>query len=182
MRSNFYKTTRLSQGTIETTKRFQCTTISSGRMISMNSDARHVPEGYRTVTPYLAVVGAERLLDFLKRAFAAEETERVVRQDGTIGHAEVRVGDSVIMLTEVAGDLLKPTVSSLYMYVEDTDATYQRALDAGATSVMAPVDSYHGDRNAGVEDPFGNQWWIATRFEEVPADELQRRADALNLP
>lgn len=146
----------------------------------MSQAPEHIPEGYHTVTPYLVAVGADRLVDFLIQAFEARLTERIFRPDGTLAHAELRIGDSTVMLTEASGELLPPTSCSLYLYVTDTDATYQRAITAGATSVMAPVDSYHGDRNAGVDDPFGNRWWIATRFEDVPQEDLQKRADAFN--
>jgi PhnB protein len=147
----------------------------------MPSNAKQIPNGYHTVTPYLFVHGAERLIDFLKDAFEVQERERIVRPDGGIGHAEVRVGDSVIMLAE-ASDALKPMPSALYLFVSDTDATYQRALQAGATSLMEPADQFHGDRNAGVQDPFGNQWWIATHVEDVPPEELQQRANAVSQP
>jgi len=136
-----------------------------------------IPAGYHAVTPYLCVQGADRLIDFAKRVFAATEQERMTRPDGTIGHAEVRIGDSVVMISEARGEL-KPMPSGLYVYVTDTDAAYGRALAAGATSLMEPADQFYGDRNAGVRDPIGNVWWIATRKEDVPPEELARRAAA----
>ncbi len=136
-----------------------------------------IPEGFHTVTPYLMVQGAQKLIEFLKQAFNARETERMAQPDGTITHAEVRIGDSIIMLAEAAGQW-KPMPTGIYLYVEDTDAIYQRALAAGATSIMEPADQFYGDRNAGVQDPSGNQWWIATHIEDVSPDELQRRAQA----
>jgi uncharacterized glyoxalase superfamily protein PhnB len=136
-----------------------------------------IPEGYHTVTPYLTVQGAETLLEFLQRAFDAVEQERVARADGTIGHAEVRVGDSMVMLAEARGEW-KPMPSALYLYVKDTDATYRRALEAGACSLMEPADQFYGDRNAGVRDPVGNIWWIATHKEDISPEELTRRATA----
>lgn len=134
-----------------------------------------IPEGYHSVTPYLTVSDASRLLEFLKQAFDARETERINMEDGHIAHAEVRIGDSVVMLAEACGPW-KAMPAGLYLYVTDTDATYKRAIAAGATSLMEPADQFYGDRNAGVTDPVGNNWWIATRAEDVPPDELQRRA------
>ena len=138
---------------------------------------KSIPEGYHSVTPYLTVQGAATLLDFLKQAFAATELHRMTRPDGTIGHAEVRLGDSVVMLAEARGEQ-QPRPGALYLYVNDTDAAYQRALQAGATSLMEPADQFYGDRNAGVKDPVGNHWWIATHKEDVPPEELAKREEA----
>jgi uncharacterized glyoxalase superfamily protein PhnB len=136
------------------------------------------PDGYHSVTPYLAVEGAERLLDFLKRAFdAADPHECMRRPDGSIQHAEVKIGDSIVMLADARGQW-QPRPSILYLYVDDTDATYRRALEAGATSLMEPATQFYGDRNAGVQDPSGNYWWIATHLEDVSPEELKRRAEA----
>jgi PhnB protein len=134
-----------------------------------------IPPGHHTVTPYLTVRGADRLLDFVKRAFAATERELQKRPDGTIGHAEVQIGDSMVMIAEARGEW-KPIESALYLYVKDTDATYRSALKAGATSLMEPADQFYGDRNAGVKDPVGNVWWIGTHVEDVPPAEMARRA------
>jgi PhnB protein len=134
-----------------------------------------IPDGYHTITPYLSVEGAHRLMDFLKRAFDGEQTELMTAPDGTIKHAEMKLGDSRVMLTEACEEN-PPRPGSFYLYVPDTDATYQRALDAGATSLMEPADQFYGDRNAGVQDPVGNKWWIATHFEDISPEELQRRA------
>lgn len=95
--------------------------------------------------------------------------------DGTIQHAEVKIGDSIVMLAE-ACDPWKPRPSMLYLYVNDVDATYQRAIEAGATSLREPATHFYGDRSGGVEDPTGNHWWIATHVEDVSPEELQRRA------
>jgi uncharacterized glyoxalase superfamily protein PhnB len=134
----------------------------------MTTSGTQTPNGYHTVTPYLFVHGAERLITFLKDAFAMQEKERIVRPDGAIAHAEVTTGDSVIMLAEASGEM-QPMPSALYLYVSNTDAAYQRALQAGATSLMEPADQFYGDRNAGVQDPCGNQWWLATQVEAAPA-------------
>lgn len=136
-----------------------------------------IPEGYHSVTPYLIAAGADKLIDFVTEAFGAEVIERLTRADGTIGHAEVRIGDSVVMLSEARGEW-KPMPAAIYLYVPDTDATYRSALGAGATSVMEPADQFYGDRNAGVKDLVGNLWWIGTHKEDVPREELERRAAA----
>ena len=134
-----------------------------------------IPDGYHSVTPYLTVSDATRLLEFLKQAFDAKETERIDTENGRIARAEVRIGDSIVMLGEANGPW-KPMPAGLYLYVADTDATYKRAIAAGATSLMEPADQFYGDRNAGVTDPVGNNWWIATHVEDVPLEELHRRA------
>ena len=143
----------------------------------MTSSAIYQPDRYHTVTPYLTVQGASRLIEFLTHVFDAQETERILRPDGAVAHADLRIGDAVIMLGEASGEL-PPMPGALYVYVPDTAATYQRALQAGATSLLEPMDTFYGDRNAGMTDPFGNRWWLATRVEDVPVEDLQRRADA----
>ena len=134
-----------------------------------------IPDGYHTATPYLVVPGVPKLIDFLKQVFQAQEIERMARPDGTIMHAEVRIGDSVIMMGEPIGEN-SPMPATIYLYVNDTDAAYRRALQAGATSVMEPANQFYGDRNAGVMDPCGNRWWIATHVEDVAPEEMARRA------
>ena len=139
-----------------------------------------IPDGYHSVTPYLVVPGVAQLLEFLKQAFAAQEIHPPMRRpDGTIMHAEVKVGDSVVMMGEPIGQFT-PMPGSLYVYVSDTDAVYERALQAGATSLTEPADQFYGDRNAGVQDPVGNRWWIATHREDVSPEELAKRAAALH--
>ena len=139
-----------------------------------------IPDGYHSVTPYLVVPGVAQLLDFLKQAFAAQEVHSsMMRPDGTIMHAEVRVGYSVVMMGEPMGEFT-PRPGSLYVYVSDTDAVYKRALHAGATSLTEPADQFYGDRNAGVQDPVGNRWWMATHQEDVSPEELAKRAAALH--
>lgn len=136
-----------------------------------------VPDGYHTVTPYLIVEGVAKLIDFMTQAFGAKESHRTTLPDGSIMHAEVRIGDSAVMMGEAKGQW-KPMPASLYLYVNDTDAVYQRALQAGASSIMEPADQFYGDRNAGVKDPSGNSWWIATHIEDVSPGELAKRAEA----
>ncbi len=136
-----------------------------------------IPDGYHTVTPYFAVEGATQLLTFLKQAFHAEELSCTTRPDGTIANAEIKIGNSVVMVSESTPQW-KPMPGSTYLYVEDTDATYQRSLEAGATSFIEPADQFYGDRMAGVKDACGNYWWIATHIEDVAPEELQRRTEA----
>jgi PhnB protein len=135
------------------------------------------PDGYRTVTPYILVQGADKLIDFIKRAFEAKEADRVTMPDGSIGHAEVRLGDSVIMVSDAKGEQYKPMPIGIYLYVEDCDATYNRALQEGATSLMEPANQFYGDRSRGVKDRFGNQWWIATRKEDLSPEEYTKRKE-----
>ncbi|MBI3244900.1 MAG: VOC family protein [Deltaproteobacteria bacterium] len=137
--------------------------------------AKAIPDGYHTITPYLTVQGAGKLIDFLKLAFDAQETERITAPSGTIAHAEVRIGDSIVMMSDAGGERA-PMPSGLYLYVNDADAVYKSALRAGSTSIMEPADQFYGDRSAGVKDPVGNQWWIATHKEDVSPEELKRRA------
>ncbi len=136
-----------------------------------------IPSGFHSVTPYLIVEGAERLIEFLQQAFGAEEIFRTNQPDGTIGHTELRIGDSIVELAQ-GNEKWPPRPCSLHLYVPDCDATYRRALAAGATSLMEPEDAFYGDRAAGVADPSGNHWFLATRQEELTRDEMTRRAQA----
>jgi PhnB protein len=134
---------------------------------------RPIPENYHTVTPYLVVPGLAKLIDFLKQAFGATEIGRF-EQDGRIMHAEVKIGDSLVMMGEPHGDIeARPAV--LHLYVEDVDATYRQALQAGGTSLREPADQFYGDRSGGVMDPSRNQWWISTHVEDVSPEEMRRR-------
>src|SRR5262249_30794000 len=134
-----------------------------------------VPDGFHTVTPYLVVDGASKLIEFLKAAFDAEEVYASKMPDGTIMHAQVRIGDSMIMLAQSGGPY-PPLPCAIYLYVKDADAAYKRALKAGATSLMEPADMFYGDRNGGVKDASGMQWWIATHIEDVPPEEMKKRS------
>jgi PhnB protein len=140
--------------------------------------AKPVPDGYHTVTPYLTVRGAPKVIEFLRQAFGAEIShEPIKRPDGTIMHAQVTIGDSPIMIAEES-EMAKATASSLYLYVPNVDSVYQRAIKAGGNSIMEPTDMFYGDRNGGVKDPSGNSWFIATHKEDVAPQELQKRAEA----
>jgi PhnB protein len=140
--------------------------------------AKPVPDGYHTVTPYLTVRDAPKVIEFLQQAFGAKIShEPVKRPDGTIMHAQVTVGDSPIMIGEES-EMAKPTTSSLYLYVSDVDSVYQRAVKAGGNTVMEPTDMFYGDRSGAVKDPSGNSWFIATHKEDVAPQELAKRAEA----
>jgi PhnB protein len=133
-----------------------------------------IPAGYHTVTPFISVKGAARLIDFLKKAFGAEEIMRMPGPEGVVMHAEVNIGDSRLMLSE-AMQGLGTQASSFYLYVKDSDAMYQNALKAGATSEREPKDEFWGDRTAIVKDPFGNTWSVATHKEDVSPAEMEKR-------
>ena len=134
----------------------------------------HIPAGYHTITPYVSVPGALELIDFLKTVFDAEEHEKIAAPNGKILHAEVTIGNSRLMICDPKEDTCLRT-GAFYLYLADVDASYRRALEAGATSSMEPTDMFWGDRMATVKDSFGNEWQLATRFEEVAPEELQRR-------
>jgi len=144
----------------------------------MTGTHRAIPEGYHTITPYLMVKGADSLVTFLQQAFGAREIHRMLRPDGGIWHAEMQIGDSKVMLTE-ACEQMGTMPAALYLYVDDTDAIYRQALEAGASSLMEPADQFYGDRSAGIKDPYGNCWWIATHIEDVAPAEMEKRAYAL---
>ncbi len=135
-----------------------------------------IPEGYRTITPYLTVQGVAQLLEFLQKAFDAQVNYRMEGANGLVHHAEVKIGDSMLMLGEAHGDW-QPMPGSIYLYVPDADATYKRAVEAGATSLMEPANQFYGDRHGGVKDSCGNQWWIATHIEDVSPEEIKKRHD-----
>jgi PhnB protein len=139
--------------------------------------AAPIPDGYHTLTPYLVVADGEGLLGFLRAAFGAEVLSRTLRPDGAIANAGVRIGDSMLMVAQ-AREPWKPMPAGFYLYVPDTDAVYRAALAAGGASLMEPSDQFYGDRNAGVQDAWGNNWWIATRIEDVDEAEVQRRMAA----
>jgi PhnB protein len=143
----------------------------------MSTPVKAVPEGYHTVTPYLVVQGAGKLIDFMKAAFDAQETVRMPMPDGSIGHAELRIGNSMIMLGE-ARDQWKAMPTSLYLYLEDVDAVYARAVAAGGTPVAEPKNQFYGDRSGSVQDMCGNFWWVSTHIEDVSEEEMKRRMDA----
>jgi Uncharacterized protein conserved in bacteria len=132
--------------------------------------ANYKPEGYSSVSPYLVVKDANRVIEFLKETFAARELRRFNNSDGSIMHAEVQVADTVIMIADGGGEW-PPFDSWLHVYVSDVDAVYQRALKAGGVSVQEPqIKSGDFDKRGGVKDSSGNTWWIATQVAEVALD------------
>jgi uncharacterized glyoxalase superfamily protein PhnB len=143
----------------------------------MATKVKPVPEGFHTVSPYLVVAGVAKLIDFAKQAFGAKEVFLSKRPDGSIQHAEVKIGDSIVMMGE-GGPGGKQFPGMLHLYMENVDGVYQRAIQAGAKSLREPADQPQGDRMGGVEDEFGNQWWIATHIEDVTPEEIERRAKA----
>ena len=144
-----------------------------------------VPEGYNTVTPYLAVEDAAAAIDYYKKAFGAKERVRMDAPDGKIGHAELEIGDSIVMLSDPFPQAsTKPpkelggTSASVFLYVEDVDSVVQDAIDAGATITMPVENQFWGDRFGTVTDPFGHLWSVATHVEDVPPEEMAERAKA----
>ena len=150
----------------------------------MTSSVRPIPEGYHSLTPYLIVNDAAGAIAFYKKAFGAAELLRMPAPGGRVGHAEVRIGDSRIMLADEFPDMgargpkaFGGSPVSLHLYVEDVDATTRRAIAAGATELRPVKDQFYGDRLGSVTDPFGHVWHISTHKEDVPVDELKRRAE-----
>ena len=141
-----------------------------------------IPEGYHSVTPYLVCDGAARAIDFYKQAFGAEEVLRMPFNEEKLAHAEIRIGDSMVMLSDEwpDNDMLGPKARGgptglLMIYVPDADAAYQRAVEAGAQPHRPVEDQFYGDRSGSVIDPFGHHWTLATHVEDVPEEEMQRR-------
>ena len=143
---------------------------------------RPIPEGYSAITPYLSIDGAAMAIEYYKKAFGAKERFRMDAPGGKIGHAEILIGDSVVMLADEFAeiDFLSPharggTPVGLHLYVRDCDAVFARAVAAGAKVKQPLKDQFYGDRSGTVEDPFGHVWYIATHKEEIPPAEIQRR-------
>jgi PhnB protein len=135
--------------------------------------AKPIREGYHTITPYLVVQNAPRLIEFLSAAFGGELIGRMSRPDGSVMHAEMRIGDSMLMMGEGAGEF-SPTPTSIYLYVPDCDAVYQQALAAGGTSTSQVRDMPSGERYGGVKDPCGNTWWVATHVADLSPEEQEK--------
>jgi PhnB protein len=147
----------------------------------MTSKISHKPEGYQSVIPYLHANGAVKLIAFMKEVFGAREIAVYPRPDGTIGHAAVRIGDSVVELADGGPDW--PAMPcALQVYVPDADAAYHRALKAGASSLVEPANQFYGDRTASVRDFCGNNWYIATQVEVVSREEVDKRIAAMANP
>ena len=145
------------------------------------ADVKPIPDGYHSVTPYLIISGAGDAIDYYKKAFGAIELFRM-EHSGKIGHAEIKIGDSPIMLADEFPEMgyrspkaLGGTPVSIMIYVEDVDATYKQAIDAGATEVKPLQDQFYGDRSGTLTDPFGHVWTVATHKEDVSEEEMRRR-------
>ncbi|HEX9529611.1 MAG TPA: VOC family protein [Acidimicrobiales bacterium] len=144
-----------------------------------------IPDGYPRVIPYLTVEGAAAAIDFYKEVFGATERMRMPGPDGKLGHAELQIGDSVLMLADAYPEMGNPppkalggTPVTVMVYVEDVDATFERALKAGATEERKVEDQFYGDRAGQLVDPFGHKWFVATHVEDVPPEEMAKRATA----
>lgn len=150
----------------------------------MANKVKAIPDGFHTVTPYLTVRGAARAIEFYKGAFGAEEVMRMPGPDGaSVMHAEIKIGDSLVLLSDECpqGGTRSPqslggTTGSLLIYVDDVDKAFNRAVAAGATAEMPPMNMFWGDRFSKVNDPFGHSWSLATHVEDVPPEEMGKRA------
>lgn len=147
------------------------------------ADVKAIPEGYPQVTPYLIVDGADAAIGFYTKAFGAKERMRMDGPGGTVGHAELEVGDGLIMLADENPDMgarspksVGGTPVTISLYVDDVDAVFEAALAAGATELRAVENQFYGDRSGQLEDPFGHHWSVATHVEDVPPEEMERRA------
>ena len=150
------------------------------------ADVQPIPEGYPQVTPYLCVEGANAAIDFYSEVFGATERMRMPAPDGKIGHAELQIGDSVIMLSDEYPEMGQRSPKAfggspvtISVYVEDVDAVFERAMKAGAKELRGVEDQFYGDRSGQFEDPFGHKWSVATHVEDVSPDEMNRRAEAM---
>lgn len=133
-----------------------------------------IPEGHHTVTPYLIVADGDGLIAYLEKAFDARVVDRNYDGEGRLMHADVVIGDSHVMLGQ-SNEQFPAMRSMIHLYVDDVDAVYRKALDAGATSIREVEDQFYGDRSGGVQDPSGTQWWISTHVEDVSPEEMERR-------
>jgi PhnB protein len=148
--------------------------------------AKVIPDGYHSVTPYLIVKGADRAIDFYKNVFGASQRMRMDGPNGTVGHAEIEIDGSVIMLADEFPDMgfrsprsLGGTGVSLHLYVKEVDSCFSRAVAAGAKALRPVQDQFYGDRSGTVEDPFGHVWTISTHKEDLSPEELRKRAEAV---
>ena len=150
----------------------------------MSPDLNPIPEGYPRVTPYLIVDDADDAIDFYRQVFGATERMRMDGPDGKVGHAEIQIGDAVVMLADEFPDMgitsaktLGGTPVSLHVYVEDVDKTFDHAIQLGAKTVDSIEDKFYGDRSGTFEDPYGHRWNVASHVEDVPPDEMAKRAE-----
>jgi PhnB protein len=151
------------------------------------ADVKPIPDGYPQITPYLAVAGAGDAIDFYTKVFGARERMRMPGPDGKIGHAELEIGNSLIMLADEFPDMghsgpttVGGTPVTINVYVVDVDDVFERAVEAGAKELRPVENQFYGDRSGQFEDPFGHKWSVATHVEDVPADEMEKRAAAMS--
>ena len=152
----------------------------------MSSNVSFVPQGFHTATPYLIIKGAAEAIEFYKKAFGATVIELITAPDGSVGHAEIKIGDSPLMITDENPDYpeWKSPIARggspvhIYLYVEDADAVFNQAIEAGARQLLPVQDQFYGDRSGGVTDPYGHVWYVATHKEDVSPEEIARRAAA----
>jgi len=144
-----------------------------------------IPEGYHNVTPYLIVKGASEAIDFYKKAFGASETMRIAAPGGKVGHAEIRIGDSAVMLADESPEMVSRSPQtlggagvSILLYVADVDIQFQQAIDAGAKELLPVQNQFYGDRTGTLQDPYGHIWTVATHVEDVLPEEMRKRAEA----
>jgi PhnB protein len=151
----------------------------------MANKVKPIPEGYHSITPYLVIKGAAAAIDFYKQAFGAVEIMRMPQPDGRVGHAELKFGDSMVMLADeypemdvVGPQTLGNTSVGLLLYLDDVDKAVERAVSLGATIKKPIADQFYGDRTGTIEDPFGHKWTLAVHIEDVTPEEMQRRMEA----
>lgn len=152
----------------------------------MSNEVKYIPEGFHSVTPYISVRGGAEAIEFYKKAFGAKERYRFAAPDGKkVGHAEITIGDSIVMLADEMEEYgnkspksLNGTPVNLCVYVQDVDEAFKRAVEAGAKVVRPVTDMFYGDRTGCIEDPFGHTWSLMTHKEDVPPEELNRRMQA----
>ncbi|MBA6045591.1 VOC family protein [Pseudomonas lactis] len=144
-------------------------------------NVKAIPDGYHSLTPYMGIDKAGEAIEFYKKALGATQVMRLDMPDGRVGHAELRIGDSSLMLGTPCAQMAlrnpdEHTSIGLHLYVEDVDAQFQRAVDGGATVVSEPKDQFYGDRSASVKDPFGHLWFLATHKEDLTEEQIRQRA------
>jgi uncharacterized glyoxalase superfamily protein PhnB len=135
-----------------------------------------VPEGFHTVTPFLVADDANKLIEFIKKAFNGNVTYMIKSDDGIVRHATVKIGDSMVMVSN-GTEIYKPMPCMLHLYVEDVDTVYRQAVKAGGESIREPRDEFYGDRSSAVRDAWDNQWWIASHIEDVSDAEMKKREE-----
>jgi PhnB protein len=151
----------------------------------MSNSVKPIPEGFHSITPYMTISNAAEAIEFYKQAFGAEELVRMAAPDGKIGHAEIKIGNCIIMLADEFPEMGRRSAQTLggspvglHIYLEDVDSAFQRAIEAGATVVRPLANQFYGDRSGSVSDPYGNEWSLGTHIEEVTPEEMHRRMEA----